>query len=192
MDALIFTDFHNQYKYMEQLSQKARAVDLIICAGDISSFERGLYEALDVLNTWHRPILMIHGNHEKEVSMMQACSRFKNLDFIHKQERIISNTSILGWGGGGFNTFDKGLDNQIPLWKRVKRKKILVTHAPPHRTRVDHIGKHVGNKTIRKAIEELEPMIAICGHIHENEGKEDVLGQTRIINPGPCGMIINF
>jgi hypothetical protein len=45
------------------------------------------------------------------------------------------------------------------------------------------LGKHVGSTAVRKFIEERQPDIAICGHIHEARG-QDVIGKTKIVNCG--------
>ena len=66
-----------------------------------------------------------------------------------------------------------------------------MTHAPPHNTKLDKIiDGHCGNKSIRSFITKSKPDIAFSGHIHENNGKEDKIGKTRVINPGPYGKIV--
>ncbi|MGL4670553.1 MAG: metallophosphoesterase family protein [Methanobacteriaceae archaeon] len=63
--------------------------------------------------------------------------------------------------------------------------KVLITHAPPINTNADKIknGAHVGSFSIRKIIEEFQPDLAICGHIHEAKS-QDKIGKTLVINPG--------
>ena len=73
------------------------------------------------------------------------------------------------------------------------KKVILVTHAPPYQTRLDKIGdSFVGNRSIRNFIESNNPMLAISGHFHENSGKDDRIGKTVVINPGPFGKLIRI
>ncbi len=38
-----------------------------------------------------------------------------------------------------------------------------------------------------KAIEEKQPQLAVCGHIHEAWGKESKIGPTEVVNLGPSG-----
>jgi len=63
--------------------------------------------------------------------------------------------------------------------------RILVPHAPPYGTKLDiiHSGIHVGSTAVRDFIEEEEPEVVICGHIHEARGM-DTLGNSRIVNCG--------
>lgn len=67
----------------------------------------------------------------------------------------------------------------------VSPRKILVSHAPPHGTKVDLIssGVHVGSHSVRKFIMEKQPDLVICGHIHEARGT-DRLGSTPVVNCG--------
>ena len=63
---------------------------------------------------------------------------------------------------------------------------VLVSHQPPHGTRCDRVFrlKHVGSKSVRRLIEELQPDLVLCGHIHESRGR-DTIGRSVIVNPGP-------
>jgi Icc-related predicted phosphoesterase len=69
------------------------------------------------------------------------------------------------------------------------RVRILCPHAPPHGTACDRIrsGAHVGSVALRALIEREQPDLVLCGHIHESRG-EDVIGRTRIANPGPAAL----
>jgi Icc-related predicted phosphoesterase len=75
-------------------------------------------------------------------------------------------------------------------WKNVaaSRWKIFIPHAPPRDTKVDRIalGKHVGSTAVRSFIEQHQPDIVVCGHIHEARGI-DTIGRTQIVNCGPAG-----
>ena len=65
------------------------------------------------------------------------------------------------------------------------RRLVLVSHNPPKDTSCDRIlsGLHVGSRAVRAFIENVQPDLCICGHIHEARG-EDRIGSTRIVNPG--------
>ena len=73
---------------------------------------------------------------------------------------------------------------------KKENKIILVTHAPPYKTKIDEIwGEHAGNKSIRKFIEQTKPVLAVSGHLHECVGG-DMIRKTRVINPGYKGKVI--
>ncbi len=69
-------------------------------------------------------------------------------------------------------------------------RTVCVFHAPPHDTNCDVIfdGRHIGSQAIRSWIETHQPLILLCGHIHESPYKTssayDRIGQTVICNPG--------
>jgi Icc-related predicted phosphoesterase len=75
-------------------------------------------------------------------------------------------------------------------WKAVQsaRVKVFVPHAPPRHTTVDAImrGQHVGSAAVRSFIEQHQPDVVVCGHIHEARGV-DTIGKTQIVNCGPAG-----
>lgn len=62
---------------------------------------------------------------------------------------------------------------------------ILLSHQPPFGTRCDRTrGRHVGSRAVRAAIEEHQPDLVLCGHIHEAVGR-DTIGRSVVMNPGP-------
>lgn len=63
---------------------------------------------------------------------------------------------------------------------------VLVSHCPPYGTACDRLGDGhpAGSRAVRGFIEERQPDLCVCGHIHEAQA-EDFLGRTRIVNPGP-------
>lgn len=192
MKALIFVDYHNHHYNLPLLAKKAEEADIIICAGDFTIFEMDMELTLRAFEEWGKPIYLIHGNHEEEEALKTICERLKHTFFIHNKELDVNGVRLIGWGGGGFNTHDKGLEIARNGWRASEQKTILVTHAPPYGTTLDDIGRHVGNKTIRDVIETLQPDYCIAGHIHETAGAQDNIGKTTIINPGAAGKIITI
>lgn len=200
MKILIFTDTHGSLKALRSVIDKAKKSkpDLLICAGDISVFEQNLNVLLSSLNKLGIPTLIIHGNHETEETMEKAASLFKNINYIHKSDFLLNDILFLGYGGGGFSLKDKEFENFTKRFdktlKSIKPKKlVLIVHAPPYNTKLDKInGQPCGNKSIRKFIDKLKPDLVIAGHLHENAGKEDKIGKTKLINPGPYGKVMSI
>ena len=115
---------------------------------------------------------------------------------IHGKCERIGNCSFVGVGGavkGPFMTPFESAEEEIheTLQRAVKNceetKLVLVSHAPPKNTSVDltRSGGHAGSSAVRKFIETAQPILAICGHIHEARGT-DRIGRTLILNPGPA------
>jgi Icc-related predicted phosphoesterase len=77
--------------------------------------------------------------------------------------------------------------------KNIGKKLVMLFHAPPYGNKTDIImGDHVGNKSYRDFIREEKPLLVVCGHLHDNEGVQDHIGKTLIINPGPEGKLIEI
>ena len=199
MKILAFTDTHGSLSAFKRIEQRVRTQkpDLLVCAGDISIFEHGIMGILRRLNKLSKKTIIIHGNHEDASTFIKCSKLFKNIIFIHKRHFIKNSTLFLGYGGGGFSVVDRNFEKTAnKKFKKIIRdnkgkKIILVTHAPPYKTKLDKlIQGHCGNKSIRHFAERNKVDLLICGHLHENFGKEDKIEKTRVINPGPFGKIV--
>ena len=197
MKVLIFVDLHGDMEELSRIKDKAKDkdIELIICAGDLTLFEKKLDLILFELNKIDKPILIIHGNHETENDVENICSLFDHTIFLHKKTHEVGHHMFIGYGGGGFDIEDSEFRSHAKkIKKKIKKnhKVVLITHAPPHGTKVDYLRKeHKGNKDIRLFIEDVQPVLVVCGHFHENAGTEDMIGRTRIINPGQRGKIVD-
>lgn len=200
MKLLAFTDTHGSLLALRRIEQKTKAQnpDLLVCAGDISIFEHGIVGIIRRLNKSNKKIIIVHGNHEDDSTFKKLAKLFKNIIFIHKTHFICNNSLFLGYGGGGFSIVDREFEKISAKFKKIikqnkDKKIILVTHAPPYKTRLDRLVEgHCGNKSIRHFVEKNKVDLLICGHLHENFGKEDKIGKTKVINPGPFGKIVEI
>ncbi len=200
MKLLAFTDLHLSSVAFKKIKSKAKRQkpDLLISAGDLTIFEHGLDFILSKLNSFNVKTLLIHGNHETGSVMKRLCKKYKNLIFIHKKQYRHNGYLFLGYGGSGFALIEPVFyrigENFAKIIRKNKAKKIIfITHAPPYGTKLDLIvTSHCGNKTLRNFISKNKVDLHICGHLHENFGKEDKINKTRIINPGPYGKIIEI
>ena len=194
MKILAVSDLHGNIKPIIDYLNKKR-VDLIIIAGDITNFgpaELG-EDILNEISSYNVPVLAIPGNCDPDsihinIDNSQAIN-------IHARNLVIKNIGICGFGGSNPTPFDTPLEfEEVQIYDEaknaldgIKEQKItlFITHAPPYDTKTDLLpsGVHAGSKSIRKIIEELQPTVNICGHIHEARGT-DQIGKTRIINPG--------
>jgi uncharacterized protein len=72
------------------------------------------------------------------------------------------------------------------------KKKLMITHVQPNDCIIGLQMPGWGSSGVRKAIEQFNPNIHICGHIHETHGIEEVIGKTKVINVGKTGRIIEI
>jgi Icc-related predicted phosphoesterase len=190
MRILAFTDLHDHMPFFIKLKKKAEQADIIICAGDMTIFERGIAKVIAKIASLGKETYIIHGNHEEAVNVRNECAKHKNLHFCHKRVFRMNGISIFGYGGGGFSYVDRGFEQFMESFKyALQKKNILVTHAPAYGTGVDMVmGEHAGNRSIRKYVKCFN--LAVSGHLHEANGRKQVIGKTLLINPGPEGRLI--
>lgn len=113
---------------------------------------------------------------------------------LHSKSTEIDGMTFVGLGGSNltpFNTPFEITEGEIKeelsaLTSNVDRNWVLATHAPPYGTSTDLTSSdiHVGSKSIREIIEYRQPLVAMCGHVHEARST-DKLGRTIVVNPGP-------
>lgn len=194
MKILVMGDIHGQCHKIFNYLQK-NAVDLIILTGDITHFgpPKLCGDILNSICAFNVPTFTIPGNCDPtgvyaEIEKSSAIN-------IHNRSVIIKNIGICGFGGSNPTPFDTPLefeemeiyDELKKLMKQIENQevRILVTHAPPYNTKTDLIpsGGHVGSKSVRKIIEEFQPSLNLCGHIHEAIAI-DKIKDTIILNPG--------
>ncbi|MFT4282824.1 MAG: metallophosphoesterase family protein [Candidatus Woesearchaeota archaeon] len=192
MKILFFVDLHDDHESFLELKEKAKDVDLIVGAGDYSIFGNYLREILKEINNFNKPTYLIRGNHEFEEEMKEAIKGLKNLKYFHKEVKEINNIKFIFYGGDGFSKKDKEFEVFTKKIAKTNKTTILVLHGPPNRTELDinYFG-HTGNESYTEFIKSYQPSLVICGHIHENSEKQDLINKTTIINPGPRGLILN-
>lgn len=199
MKILAFSDTHLHKKALELIKQNAQNVDFLICAGDISWFGRGLKEVLKDLDTnIDKPLYIIPGNHEEGINLEEICKNFKHITYMHRKAKKIEGYIFFFWGGGGFAPSNKSLELATTKFKEKLKKEdkvIFITHGPPYHTELDFLdwAGHVGCKSQRKFLQEIKPLLHICGHLHENFHKKQLFNKKiLLLNPGPEGTIIEI
>jgi hypothetical protein len=198
MKILAFTDVHAKKQKLEKIKQKAikEKPDFLVCSGDLSIFGSGLEESVKFLMKLNIPMLIIPGNHEipEDIKLLQK--KHKNIINLHAGAYDFEDYTFFGWGTGGFSLIEEKFERTAEKFKKDfnrKRKLIFITHAPFYNTKLDFLSMgHRGCKSTRKFVEEMNPIIGICGHFHENFNKKDMIKKTLIMNPGPEGTIIEF
>lgn len=73
---------------------------------------------------------------------------------------------------------------------KVNKKTIISIHQPPYELKLDVCsnGKKVGSKSVYKWIKKNQPLLVLCGHIHESYSITNIwktnINKTIIIQPG--------
>jgi len=199
MKLLVATDFHGAIAPIEKLTEKAseEKPNLIAICGDITNF--GSYSLaerlLHSISVVKVPVLFVPGNCDPPELVKGV--NLNDVTCLHGICKTQNDYCFIGVGGSNLTPFHTPLEfSEEELLEKLEnastcinrsKKVILITHVPPHNTQFDvvRLRGHVGSESIRKFIESKNPILALCGHIHEARGI-DTLGLTTIINPGPA------
>jgi uncharacterized protein len=180
-------DIHDNPKTLDWLAWAVKQYDVVAVGGDIG--ELGLlYRVVDF--AVGKQVFIVLGNHDYPIEEMYAAK-----SVFHGTSLKVGAFTMGGIGGslpvnGGPLELDE--TELLILARNLGPVDILVAHQPPIDTRCDIVyeglgelgAKHIGSVTIRKYIEETQPLLALVGHIHESVGV-DAIGKTVIVNPGP-------
>jgi len=202
MKILAFVDVHGDQLAIENILDLAKAEkpDVLVCAGDLTNFGQGLTKIVKKLKIGI-PLLIIPGNHELPSEIRALEERFDFVKCIHLKSLVMDKVLFFGCGGGGLSPFHTPFEQSEKMFSRLlsrfKKKKgfksVLVIHAPPYNTLLDELhGEHIGVRSIKRFIQNYQPDLVICGHLHENAGKVQKLRKTWLVNPGPYGMILKL
>jgi len=187
MRILVATDIHASQTAAKMIRDRIaeHRPDVFIAAGDLTnfgplSFARELLAALPV------PTLAVPGNCDPRgiVPVLEELG----VDLHGKKVSMMGRTFV-GIGGSNptpFGTPFELTEEEILAAVRplMEPGAVLVSHPPP-KGYVDVVGSgaHVGSTSIRAIIEEFEPPLVVCGHIHEARGIARH-GATTIVNAG--------
>ncbi len=178
MRILHVSDIHCSYSSIQRLPQllEEHDVDLVVVTGDFECDE-----AVNGVSNLPVPVLAVTGNMDDTYIMRILRERGVS---IEGEVREHGGYRFVGIGGRSVKSFI-GKAEQL-LREGDPSRTILVSHHPPHKTRVDVALRflHAGLREIRMLVEKYGPRIHLCGHIHESRGV-DSLGETLIVNPGP-------
>jgi Icc-related predicted phosphoesterase len=193
MRILAFSDIHRDLGQAQRLVERARDVDAVVAAGDFASVHRGLEELIDALAVIETPTVLVPGNNETELSLRDACSGWNAARVLHGDGTEIDGVPFFGVGGGVPVTpwdwsFDLTEEEAAAMLTGCPAGAVLVVHSPP-KGHVD--GSHnLGSEAILRTIEEKQPRLVVCGHVHEAAGEEALVGASRVLNAGPKGTVL--
>jgi Icc-related predicted phosphoesterase len=197
MKLLIFSDIHNDLSALRKLI--ATEADYYVAAGDLVSWGRGLDACGEALREKAGKVWVLPGNHESAEQIAAFCAKFGFRNF-HDQTIEVDGRRIAGLGYSSptpFSTPGEYTEEQIAERLRAfagYERLILICHAPPYATPLDQVkeGLHAGSHAVREFIEVNQPQYFFCGHIHEAEGRQTMLGNTTAVNVGKRGYVLEI
>jgi len=186
---LVFTDMHGNRRAVDIAKRmlEKEEFDMVVYLGDFS--ESLCDESVNCEDLAY--LVNSLGQHAKIHALFGNCDSPALRELLEEQgislhDKIMfkGKTAIVGWGGSHptpFHTPSEMSESEIEKGLR----RLFFTHEPPSKTKADKIESgHVGSEALRHIIEEYQPNVHICGHIHEAKCT-DFLKDTKIINIGP-------
>jgi uncharacterized protein len=189
---LAFSDLHTDLDGAARLVEMSRDADVVVAAGDLASVHRGLEETVDVLAEIDVPTVLVPGNNETREALAEACAGWGAATVLHGEAAEIGGVEFFGLGAGVPITpwdwsYDLDEGEAAEMLSGLAAGAVLVVHSPPKGHVDTSDGKHLGSEAVLRAIEERQPRLALCGHVHESWGRISTIGRTRVVNLGPAG-----
>ena len=157
----------------------------------LSGYINEWYQRVECLKALpHKLKIVVAGNHELHMALYPGSALWdlKNAGIQVVGYPAKSDTYILPNGmrmlglpwvhnlpNWAFNKTEEQLEDYMD---NCKRADIVVSHCPP----AGILDANYGIKAYRKYIEELEPAIWVCGHIHEHGGQHKKVNRTDVYN----------
>ena len=196
MKLLLFSDLHANEAAAQQLVTLARSADIVIGAGDFGNLRRGIDTAIGMLKAIDKPAVLVPGNAESTAELEAACRTWPTAQVLHGSGIEIEGIHFFGIGGGipvtpfGSWSYDFSEDEARRLLADCPAGGVLVTHSPPKGVvDLSSRGVNLGSIAIREVIEQQQPQLVVCGHIHESAGQQAQIGNSVVINAGTAGIM---
>jgi Icc-related predicted phosphoesterase len=193
---LCITDIHgDRHAYRRIIDREAPGVDVIAIGGDITNF--GTPEDaewfIDQAVATGKMTVAVAGNCDSAQIDRYLVERGVSVAGFGK---LIGRVGIYGvsaaplWHG----TMYELTEDELKIYLQHGREQlggvdteVILSHSPPRQTAVDRVrsGAHVGSSSLRELIEQTQPALVICGHIHEARGIDQV-GKSVVVNCGPA------
>jgi Icc-related predicted phosphoesterase len=200
MRILAAGDIHGDTGLAERLAQKAQEqkVDLVILCGDITRFDTSTSNLIGPFVKRKKKVLFVPGNHES-FATADFLAEVYGVKNIHGYSVRYNDVGLFGCGGANVGMAQLDEKEIFDLLKhgfdKIKylKKKIMVTHVHPSQTKMERFTEFFpGSSGVRKALDKFHPDILLCSHVHEAEGIEEKVGNTRVVNVGKSGKIIDI
>ena len=196
MRLLLFSDLHRDTTAARNLVEMSRDADAVIGAGDFATMRKGIQEIIDALAAIERPTILVPGNSESYEELAAACRGWPAATVLHGAGTEVDGIEFWGVGGAipitpfGSWSYDFSEDDGRRLLADCPLGAILVSHSPP-KGAVDKSSsdQSLGSLAVLETVEKCQPLLVVCGHIHDSSGQCELIGNTPVVNAGPRGIM---
>lgn len=195
-------DIHGDTRLAQRLAERAKKenVDLVILTGDLTFIEQSTDNLIGPFVKVGKKVLLIPGNHETIATADFLTQVYPDVKNLHGYAVKMGGIGIFGAGGANIGPFTRLKESELydllaQGFNKIKdsKFKIMVTHVHPSNTLIEKFTQFFqGSEGVERAIKKFKPDIALCSHVHEAAGIEEKLGNTRVIDVGREGKIIEI
>ena len=193
MKLLAFSDLHRNLNRAAELVEMSSEADVVIGAGDFASVHEGLEETIDALSAIESA--------DRAGARQQRDRRRPARGHCRTGARPRSCTAAVVTIDG-IEFFGLGAGVPVTPWEwsfdlDEEKAAVMLTLCPRERGSSSYTRHRTATATptapattsavhaLLRTIEEKEPRLAVCGHIHESWGCKSKIGKTPVRQPGP-------
>lgn len=199
MRLLLFSDIHCDLVAAASLVDRSGDVDVAVGAGDFANMHSGLQPTIDALSAIKCPTLLVPGNGETFEALQAAVADWPSARVLHGTGVTLDGIDFFGIGGGiprtpfGSWSYDFSEDEARDLLSACPSNCVLITHSPARGLLdVASSGISLGSDAIFETIDRCRPQLVVCGHIHACGGRTVEFNDTKIVNAGPAGVVVDL
>ncbi len=196
---LAASDLHGDSKLTKKLALRAEKemVDLVILCGDLTGFSESK-NLIKPFKDKKQKVLLLPGNWDS-FATTDFLAQLYGVTNIHGYSAVYEGVGFFGAGSATVMGPRSGI-SESELFKTLEKahsglkgieKKIMLTHMHPSGGISEAVG-FKGSDSISKAIRKFKPDLLLHGHMHETFGTEDMIENTRVINVGREGVILEI
>lgn len=197
---LAASDLHGDSRITKKLALRAEkeSVDLVVLCGDLTGFNDGK-DLIKPFKDKNQKVLILPGNWDS-FATTDFLAQLYGVTNIHGYSAVYNGVGFFGAGSASTALGPRSGISENELWKTLEKahsglkgieKKIMLTHMHPAGGISEAVGFR-GSDSIVKAIGKFKPDLLLHGHIHETFQTEDRIGNTRVVNVGPKGVILEI
>ncbi|MGW8256821.1 MAG: metallophosphoesterase family protein [Thermoguttaceae bacterium] len=195
MKILGITDVHNRSERLQHILQDAETADLVLLGGDLTSFgsPEDAERIVRIAQSRRVPVLAVAGNCDSALidrRLVELGVSVAARGLVFNDLGIHGLSAAPPWRSDMYEF----PENELALLLQAgfeqignARQHLVLTHVPPRDGKIDrtHFLHHVGSSALREFIDQHQPTLVVCGHVHEARGVE-VIGTTSVVNCGPA------
>lgn len=193
MRVVCLTDLHGEERSLRAILEQAGQSDVLLLGGDLTNFgtPNQAEHFIRVAQEYSPCVLAVAGNCDSAAIDLRLAALGVSLfsrGVLQAGVAFFGVSAMPPWHGHMYELTESEIAVALESGAQqvgAAAIRVVLSHAPPRDCRLDQTrrGHHVGSTALRTFIDQQQPTLVFCGHIHEARGI-DRLGATTIVNCG--------